>query len=149
MTFLSVPVNFKEVWSTNVRQIYINPHWTVRQFMDTVRPIIRTMFSLQNYGFEIIEAGQNDGELARGLQVSDTQLKQLWGQNLNVSFYIRRKNFLYPQMQEQNIVETDCPVCLENTLLSNWYQCSHQICRQCHNRCIQINFNICPVCRSI
>jgi hypothetical protein len=148
MLLLSVLVNFKEVWSNNTRQIYVNPHWTVRQFISTVKPIIEEVFRLQNYRFEIIEAGQNDGELALGLQNSDIPLKQLWGKNLNVSFYIRRKNYPYPQLQEQNIIENDCPVCLFNTLVTRHYQCSHQICRQCYLRCNQNNYTVCPICRS-
>lgn len=83
-------VSFKEIFTTNVFGIYVNPHWSVRKFMDYITPILSREFSMDC--FEIVETGQETlpAELAAKLEISDVTLETKWGSNLNVSFYIRK-----------------------------------------------------------
>jgi hypothetical protein len=164
MSLQSKPVTFKEVWSTNTRTLHINPHWTITQFIETIRQPISSEFYVND--FEIVETGQDllgiPAEDAPCLEKSDIKLKQKWGPELNVSFYVRRKNHIYPELQNyylrlnginvRNDVnnplrQTECPVCFEITALVNRYSCSHGICNMCFHRCRESNFTNCPLCR--
>jgi len=161
MSLQSIPVTFKEVWTTNTRQFHVNPHWTVTQFIQSVKPHLAREFNANN--FDIVETGQNlpgiPSEDGQALQYSDIKLKHKWGYNLNVSFYVRRRNYNYPELQNyylsSNTNNTDttnntiveCPICFETSNLASRYGCSHGICNACFHRCRQENYIVCPVCR--
>ena len=161
-----VPVSFKEVWSTNSRTILINPFWTVTQFVETITPILRMIFNCVD--IDIIEGGQDlpgiPAEAGFPLQRSNIRLKDLWGERLNVAFYIRRRNFHYPQLEnlsqnpifdpETNPIITNsvvvgvCPICFDIYPLLNRFRCRHSVCNNCYYRCITTGNNQCSLCRS-
>jgi len=169
MSLTSIPINFKEVFTTNVRTIHINPHWTVTQFIESVRPIIEQEYHLENDDFDIVPTGQDSpgipAEAGFPLQMSDISLRNMWGKELHVAFYIRRRNHIYPQLQNLNAnihvdpeinpiitnsaIVNDCPVCLETVPLLNRYSCRHVICTDCYYRCLNREYNTCPLCRSL
>jgi len=160
MSALSRQVNFKEVWTTNICQLQIDPYWTMRQFIETISPVISREFNTND--FDIVEAGQYTpgipSEAAPAIQITDMILKEKWNAELNVSFYVRRRNFDYLQLQNLNtrrnvntapISTGDCPICLETVQLISRNGCSHSVCSDCHRRCQQVNYTICPLCRHI
>ena len=158
MSLLSVPLTFKEVYTTNTRNFHVNPNWTITQFIDSVKPHICREFNVLEDNLEIIEAGQYTPgikpEAAAPLTQDAALMKDKWGTKLQVSFYIRRKDFEYPQLnlnliRSSEIVIDDCPVCLETVSLYSRHDCSHRMCRTCHERCLSVSYTICPLCRHI
>jgi len=160
MSLLSIPVSFKEVYTTNVRNFHVNPNWTITQFIQTIGPHICREFNVIEDNLEIIEAGQYTTgikpEAAPALTQDTIKIKDKWGPKLQVSFYVRRKDYLYPEMNLNLIRQTpntvpsiidDCPVCFENVTLTSRHTCSHTICNRCHQHCLSINYTICPICR--
>ena len=112
------------------------------------------MFRLENYEIDIVPMNQIYNllhniipELAAPLEESNQTLRSIWGENLDVMFYVRKQNYFYPALLSLNISEGECPVCLNNTLLRRHYSCVHKFCEHCYYRIIQIN-NCCPECRS-
>jgi hypothetical protein len=160
LSLLSVPVTFKEVYTTNVRNFHVNPNWTMTQFIQSVTPYICREFNVVEDSLEIIEAGQYapgiNPEAAVPLMHDTAKIKHKWGKKLNVAFYIRRKDYAYPQtnmnltrQSSTASVMDDCPVCLETTSVYSRHACSHNICDRCHQHCLSINYTICPLCRQI
>ena len=159
---LSVPVTFKEVYSSNTRSFDVNPDWTMTQFIDSVKPHICREFNVQEDNLEIVEAGQYSpgtrpeaaAPLTQNLTIT---MKHKWGPKLNVAFYIRRKDYSYPETNINLIrqpvtspvtyVINNCPVCLENVYVSYRHTCYHFICDRCHINCLSSNYTICPICR--
>jgi hypothetical protein len=149
-----VPIIFKEVWTTHTHIFFLNPEWTITQFMFIIKPYVAIAFDTNH--FDIVETGQKipgiPSEAAPKLEPSDMKLREKWGQNMQVSlsFYIRRRNHNYPELENYKIntlVQDDCPVCLETVLVSNRYSCIHSICTNCYDSCVQRNYFICPICR--
>ncbi len=158
MSLLSVPLTFKEVYTANVRSFHVNPNWTITQFIQILTPYICSEFNVLEDDLEIIEAGQYTSgirpEAASQLTQDTTLVKDKWGLKLGVSFYIRRKDYAYPQLnlnliRNSEIIVGDCPVCFETVSLYSRRGCSHRICRSCHECCLSVNYTICPVCRHI
>jgi hypothetical protein len=157
LSILSVPVTFKEVYTSNVRNFHINPNWTITEFIISIRPHISKAFHINQNSLEIIESGQyNLGikpEAALPLIPDDTiKLKHRWGIKLDVAFYIRKKDFAYPQLNLNLNIATssivaECPVCFETVSLHSRYGCSHGICDTCHEQCESVSYRICPLCR--
>ena len=58
MSLLSVPIQFKEVFTTNVRNFHINPNWTMSQFIETISQHICREFNIEEDNLEIVESGQ-------------------------------------------------------------------------------------------
>lgn len=171
MSLTSIPVAFKEVFSNEVRNLHLNPYWTVRQFIAIISPIIEQVFDCNDY--DIVESGQDapgiPAEAGAPLVPSEIILKNKWGKELNISFYIRRRNYTYFELQNlnsrvnilQNVQNADinpiiihsfhnadCPVCLETVPTLTRYSCIHRICNNCFYQCQQVNHELCPVCRS-
>lgn len=164
MSLLSQTIRFKEIFTTNVKTIIVNPNWTLVQFIRIVTPILKNLFGFEQ--IEIVECGQDilglPSELAPTLQPSNTVLKHKWGVNLNVAFYVRRKNWDYNiienrinsdqqfspfhQINSQNSIN-DCIVCLESLTTSGFFGCNHQICNSCIIGCLNNGHSRCPVCR--
>ena len=161
MSLLSVPISFKEVSTSNVRNFRVNPNWTITQFIQSVGPLICREFNIEEGKLEIIEAGQYTAgirpESAPALNFDSTKIKDKWGIKLQVAFYIRRKDYLYPEMNlnllRQSSIPTvasivdDCPICFETISLTSRHSCSHRICDRCHQHCLSISYTICPLCR--
>jgi len=156
MSIQSNSVSFKEVWApnTNIKIVRVNPHWTVQQFIWSVKPVLKIMFKLENYEFDIVPMNQMYNalhhiipELAPALEESNQHLRNIWGQNLNVMFYVRKQNHLYPELLLLNVSQHECPVCMNNTLVRCHYSCVHKCCEQCYCTIIQFN-NCCPECRA-
>jgi hypothetical protein len=97
----TVPVNFKEVFSTNVKTYQVNPAWTTRQLFENVRDQILIDFETSN--FELVLCGQEVivPEMAPALTISDnlTLKNDIFGPEMRIiSFYVRKVNHQYPQM---------------------------------------------------
>jgi hypothetical protein len=169
LSITSIAINFKEVFTTHVCTLHLNPNWSVNQMIDIVKPILQEEFNIQQQDFDIVATGQDSpgipAEAGQPLQRSETKIKNIWGNKLNIAFYIRRKNLLYPQLQNLNrnlytdievnpiitnsAVTHECPICFESTQMINRYSCIHQICTHCYYRCLNSNNTTCPLCRSI
>jgi len=165
----SQPVNFKEVFTNKKLQFHINPFINVNQLINNLRPVLARQFGINENEVEIIEAGQYDSEFlpeeAPALVPSDTKLCHKWGEKLqNLAFYVRRRNYLYPEFEANRrqreinripIINTspvvftgDCPICLESSLLTRRYTCSHGICSECYSSCQSASFMVCSLCRA-
>ena len=149
---LSRPVEFKEVFTNKTIICHINPYLTISQFIETIRPILASQFSINENDIEIVESGQyalGIPEMAPKLEPSLIQLCNRWGEKLHqLSFYVRKQNYSYPQMQIQ-LFDGTCPICLDTTTLSRRYQCSHGVCLPCYRRCNNsLPNNNCSICRS-
>lgn len=154
-----VPVSFKEVFSAKKYYIGVNPLIDVDKFITYLQSSLSRLFVIPKDQIEIVEAGQYNlnliPELAPALKSSNTKLCNIWGKNLEgLAFYVRRKNYIYPQVEEimkrreNKIFISECPICLENTKLTRRYSCNHGVCTNCYNRCILASINICSLCRS-
>ena len=139
-------VNFKEVWTTNVRTLYVNPEWTVEQFINNIKLKILCEFNISHL-YDIIETGQALAENAPALQCSNIKLKDKWNDNLDVSFYVRKTPYTQEYIYVLDCQPDECPVCLETVQLISRHGCSHRICANCNEQCQQVNYTICPVCR--
>jgi hypothetical protein len=158
---MSIPITFKEVFTTNVREFDANPNWTITEFIETVKPYMCREFNVSEDNLEIIEAGKYVPgilpEASLPLTQDTNKIKDKWGPKLDVAFYIRRKDYQYPQLNLNLIapnpttstVTDDCPVCLETTSLYSRHTCSHRICNRCHQRCLSVSYTICPLCRQV
>lgn len=157
LSLLSIPVAFKEIFTNTTHDIHVNPNWSITQFMIIIKPCISKKFNIPINNIEIIEAGQYNyimPESAPSLTNADTKLKDKWSEKLNVSFYVRNKNHIYPQLTINPLRNThlapiigDCPICFDMVETFLCYNCSHRICNQCYNNCRRRNYNICPICR--
>ncbi len=91
LTMPPVYVYFKEAWTTNTKTYLIYPDWTLNQFRDALKPLVSIDFDLESDAFEFVLVGQPEGENGLSLtQSNNIKLKDLWTQELNVAFYIRR-----------------------------------------------------------
>jgi hypothetical protein len=153
-------VQFKEVFQPNSNSIsiHVNPHWTTYQFINIVVPILSSHFKIPEANIEIIDAVQpHEGipEMGKCVIPSIEVLCYKWGMDLNVSFYVRKKIYIYPELitilnkrKINAIFIGDCPVCLEERCLFRKYECCHGICRECFNCCRELNMCRCSLCRS-
>ena len=90
-SFKPVLVYFKEAWTENSVEYLVYPSWTLNQFRDTLKPLIAMDFNLEPGSFDIVNAGQQLSENGQPIgQSNEIKLHHLWGQHLEVSFYIRR-----------------------------------------------------------
>lgn len=174
MSLLAAPVIFKEIWTTHTKRFYVNPYWTITQFLQSIRPLINYEFKTNN--FEIVEAGQYiygiPAEEAPGITNSEIKMRNRWGYDLQVSFYVRRRNYDYSKLRQlyinKNIdahkaintsinplilnsqILIECPICFENIQffnIMNNFGCTHNICNNCFVNCQILNYNKCPICR--
>lgn len=159
----SIAINFKEVFTVRTLQFQINPFFTVTQMIESLRPSLSAQFNINSDDIEIVESGQYingiQPEAAAALVPSSRRLCDIWGPELRyLSFYVRRKNFIYPQMsrhirgREEShnpaSYHGECPICLDSTSLIRRYSCIHGICSTCYGRCRSASINICSLCRS-
>lgn len=146
-------VNFKEVFGTRILEIPINPSLNVTQFLENIKIILVSEFNINSDDIEIVETGQTtfmgQPEAAPKLTPSLIRISELWGENLQVSFYVRKKNNPYTGFRT-NITRSnnECPICLESSILIRRYNCSHGICEICYERCQEVSINTCSLCRS-
>ena len=93
-TYLTIPpvyVYFKEAWTINRKTYLIYLDWTLNQFRDALKPLVAIDFNMEPDAFEFVLVGQPQGELGSSLpQSNDIKMKDLWTQELMISFYIRR-----------------------------------------------------------
>jgi len=148
MANLRVRVYFKECYTDNTQYYYLNPTWTKRELMENIKNSVSRDFNVEVDNFEIVEAGQmiTDGdnalmpsEEAPSIEINNVQLYQIWGRELKVSLYIRRKN-------PEDSTDYTCVICRSGRG-TNHYGCSHNICNTCVNSCINANINRCSICR--
>jgi hypothetical protein len=165
-------VNFKEIFSETSLKFNINPYFTVTQMIETLRPHLSTQFGINQDDIEIIVSGQYEpgrpAEAAPALRPSNIKLCNIWGPDLqNLSFYIRRKNYSYPQLEalRTNIEDRylnllsssdnsgdgfngQCPICLNITNLERCFECDHGVCLRCFNICLDYSIRHCSLCRA-
>jgi len=164
-------VDFKEVFTIRTLKFSINPDFTITQMIESLTPLLAVQFNINENDIEIVETGQYIpgclSEAAPSLEPSNRKLCDIWGEDLRiVSFYVRRKSFMYPQIERnrrerearQNIVIEsnsylgDCPICLESTSITNRYSCSHGVCSTCYDLCQSASIasvRCCSLCRSV
>lgn len=154
MSLLSIPVPFKEVFKNEVRHLQLNPSWTTQQMLETIVPIIAQQLDMQEAEVEIVEVSSTivPAESGPALTKTQTKLKDLWTPNLDVAFYVRNKNGLYPELNLNAIrrihaLTGECPVCMETQLLYLRHICEHRLCNGCYSRCENSGYFICPLCR--
>jgi hypothetical protein len=153
LSLQGVSIPFKEVWSSEIKCVRVNPHWTVEQFVWTVKPVLQQLFRLENYEIDIVPINNIYcllhhiiPELAPALKETSIPIRRAWGQRLDVMFYVRRRKYYYPQLAELNITRGECLVCTNDSLIRCHYYCQHRICEECYCKIIQVN-NRCPECR--
>ena len=56
LSLMATQVTFTEVWTTHSKRFYVNPYWTVSQFLESMAPLIKYEFKTND--FEIVEKGQ-------------------------------------------------------------------------------------------
>lgn len=154
MSLLSIPVEFKEVYTANSRNLHCNPNWTTTQLIEIIKPELCREFNIDKDNLEIVEArhsveGLRLEEVTLPLSFDNTvKIKDKWGPKLDVAFYVRRKNYPYFEVNSgPTVLNGDCPVCLENVALYSRHGCSHCICDRCIQKCLTVNYTMCPVCR--
>lgn len=86
-----VSVYFKEAWTEKNKKYMVYPNWTLNQFRNVITPLISIDFNIEVGAFELVLVGQDKGENGAPIGLSDQiQLYQLWGETLEIYFYIRR-----------------------------------------------------------
>jgi hypothetical protein len=175
MSLMAIQVIFTEVWTTHSRKIYVNPYWTVTQFLESIKPLIKNEFYTND--FEIVETGQIikgiASEEAPAVRNSEIKIRDKWGYNLDISFYVRRKKYDYSKLRKLSInknidelkdintpinpmiinfpIVEECPICFENMQFINNinnFSCTHHICNNCYVNYKILNYNRCPICRN-
>jgi hypothetical protein len=175
MSLITIQVTFTEVWTTHSKQFHINPYWTVTQFLESINPLIKHEFHTNN--FEIVKTGQiikgKASEDAPAITNSEIKIGNKWGYDLDVSFFIRRKNYDYSKLRQVSInthieqlkcmntptnpmlinfpIIEECPICFETMQFLhniNIFGCTHNICNHCYVNYTMLNNNNCPVCRN-
>jgi hypothetical protein len=139
-------VRFKNVWTTDTHVLYIDPSWSVNRFIEFIQLPIHLGFNIFS-SFEIIETGQELAENAPALQGDSVKLSSKWGDDLDVSFYVKFHTIQQPSDNVSQHIQDECPICFESIQLISRNGCSHRVCADCNERCQQVNYTICPVCR--
>ena len=83
-------MNFKEIYTTNVKSLDINSYWTINEFLDIIKPLLCEEFNTTRV--DIIECGLKDAENARHIHPSDQCMRDIWNENelKLLSFYVRK-----------------------------------------------------------
>jgi hypothetical protein len=151
---MSIPVDFKKVFTNEVRHLSLNPSWTTHQMLETIVPIISQQLDIPEDEVEIVEASPafKPAEAGPFLTKTQTKLKDLWTSELNVAFYVRKKNGLYPELnlnaiRRSQFICDECPVCMETQNLYLRHRCEHRLCNNCYEHCENSGYFICPLCR--
>lgn len=169
---LAKPVYFKEVFSTRTIILNINPNLPIDQFIIIVREPLSIHFNISINEIELVLCGQDiiglQAEDAPSLSPSPVKLRSVWGENLtNLAFYVRRKNYQYPQFRYNrintnndelvsypnpllfnNTIDGLCPICLDSTSLRTPFNCDHGVCSDCFRRCQTFSISNCSICRT-
>ena len=159
MTRLNVRlVYFKAIHSGIRRQYPVDSKWSIDNFINIMKTRIIRDFHIEQ--FELIEAGQNtvSGRLEDGIALNrgeQTPLREKYGENMNVAFYIRPINYTSLVENTRTRTETrtntstisECVVCLEQLPSVYYYDCGHPMCPTCLAGCLQNDIRYCPACR--
>jgi hypothetical protein len=151
-------INFKLAYSQQTRSYYVDPRWKIEDFFNIMKSRIIRDFHIEQ--FDLVDAGQNtsSGRPEEGLKLNRYEpicLAAKYGENVNVSFYIRPVN---DTMENEAVVPTtntnrnatnvsECIVCFEELPSIRYYICGHNMCTTCLNNCIYNNIRSCPMCR--
>ena len=147
MTRLSNPlVYFKAIHSGIRKQYYVDPRWSIDNFINIMKTRIIRDFNIEQ--FELVEAGENtvSGRLEDGIALNryeQTLLREKYGENMNVAFYIRPINYTRTNTSTIN----ECVVCFEQLPSVYYYTCGHPMCLTCLAGCLQNDIRCCPMCR--
>lgn len=79
-------VYFKKPFSDNFKWYNICNKWTKQELIQFLRPKVLIDFNLLD--FKLIEVGQPLAELAPEINIAHYTLEQIWGEDLNVAFYL-------------------------------------------------------------
>ena len=130
----SKEISFKHVRSGETKTYMIDPYWSIHQLLIIIKPKIISDFNVEH--FDIVEAGQNRLENYDVIEDNDELVCNRFGEDVNVSFYIR------PILDE---CINECIICYD--MLSNptcYFNCIHIVCTACVN---ELSVHICPLCR--
>lgn len=145
-----IQVPFKEVFTCNKVNYGLQPRWTINEMLAYVLPKITEDFNIRQEEIEIVSNNQYEEcvpvELLSSIteEIGNRTLEELYGRDLLVAFYVRRRNINY--IDNNNLI-SECVVCLYNRITTNVFGCSHRLCRICATGCRNIGHNRCPVCR--
>jgi transposase len=121
-----------------------------KQHIQFIKETLRKHSDIQ----EIIEVRTdiNPAESGPALTKTQTKLKDLWTSKLDVAFYVRNKNGLYPELnlnelRRRNCLTGECPICMETRMLYLRHSCEHRFCSHCYTNCENNGYFICSVCR--
>jgi hypothetical protein len=158
MVLLYTPVYFTPIYTINTKCININPNWTIKQLYESIGPIIKQMFQIDEFILIEMKNRNTYSNFPKEAQPyipinsnASQKLKDIWSNKLNVSFYIKDLNNVYPQLDTRNILfqrSSTCPICFDVDYLCNRYGCSHYLCDNCYAKCYEtVATNGCPICR--
>lgn len=84
--------NFKFIYTDTIKQYSVQKNITVKNFIEDIKNRISNDFNISNNeNIEIIEAGQENDELAHALEPSNVRLKQIYENKYKItSFYIKK-----------------------------------------------------------
>ena len=152
---MSIFVLFKEVYTTRILGLHLDPQMTVCEFMNSSRDTLSSYFGINNHDMQLVVCGQVLAEAGHALIPSPQKLSDIWGEQLrHLSFYVRRKNYEYNHQLQNHfftprIEDNECPVCFTVSELSRPYACAHGICAQCYHGCRMASIINCCLCRSV
>ena len=150
---MSLSCTFKLVYTSMVYNYDINILQSSEYIYQNLSNRIINDFQLTDNQFDIVLAGQENGERSTPIPRSSQSFGIFLNSRNNCSFYVR------PCLRENNRnIDVNqhinsCPICLiENVNVYSYYQCNHLICSICNNnwrqQLEQNNHNSCPICRS-
>jgi|LauGreDrversion4_2_1035121.scaffolds.fasta_scaffold00072_20 hypothetical protein len=160
-------ITFKEVFTDRTVSMEINSNLTITEFINISRQTLSQQLNIYEYEIEIIKAGQRRDwflpEEFPSLNPSSATIKEIWGlETTDLSFYIRKKNNIYPEIEfsrrqriscgiseemRHDSYLDNCPVCLDTTTVYRKYHCSHGICLNCYDLCRNNRIISCSLCR--
>jgi len=138
-----LPVKFKQVYTSNVHVLDVNPEWTCAEFIVYLTPLLNARFNYNNsveivalnpYAYENIAPEEAPAFVPH----TNIRIKDKWfpDELRELTFYVR-----------ELIEEPVCGVCLEAGPLDTWFGCTHQFCEGCYANCLHFNHTNCPICR--
>ncbi len=114
---MSALINFKEIYTVRSLQMLVYLQISVTEFINETSGLLASHFGINEDELEIVLSGQYSEELPSeampALTPSDATLRELWGDRLhNLSFYIRRKNQVYPHVTSRIVA----PIVLQGSV---------------------------------
>jgi len=146
--------SFKMVYTTYTVKYTSRTNIPQRDFFARMKINIAHDLDIVLGDFELVEAGQPDGERAAAVEYNNDTRTVFQRYSENAAFYIRHKNTLDTLTQNNETAEStrnfptmECGVC-SGTAETVHYQCSHMFCLTCIRSCNTYQITRCPMCRA-